>query len=441
MTISKFAFKLLAAFLILFGYQQTSLADSPAEFGNQYNLFVTDENRDQKVPLTKATEVLQGYFLEMPLKSDMQPSERTITQRELLLMFEMLKAQSKGESITLGDDELYYQSWLNARRHNWLAKAEITYKNLQEFLYRHQVSQLHANLPYHEGLVINDSEITADRFPNLPQVKSIQEKLLSQIRQLRLMGDHSEASNALEARLSGHYEAFLAAEEEIKRRESPINKIPNLPEDIKQKITENNLNQILEKQSYDYSHDAAYRQFNLTKGIMTINGRIFQPGENISFTRVLEEAPGGLSGYKMGWVIFGPKEELAYGGGLCGAATLFFTPSWRAGLEVVTRRGHSSYFSNLYPKESLGLDATIYFGSTDVVMKNNTDSPLLYYVEDNKEKKVVTLYVIGNSPYTNVEIEGPIKTGYHAYRFLRRLTQPDGNVLTQEINTRYSRIY
>lgn len=441
MTTPKRLFKIFAAFLLFFSFQHASLANSPTEFGNQYNLFVTDENRDQKISTTKAIEVLQGYFLGMPLKSDMQAPEKTITQKEFLITFEMLKAQAMGQEIKLGDEELYYQSWLNARRHNWLPKAEITYGNLQEFLYRYHVSKLHANMPYFEGLVIYDSEINADRFPTRTQVKEIQEKLLSQIRQLRLMGDHSEASNALEARLTGHYQAFLAAEEEIKQRESPINKIPNLPEDIKQKIIDNDLNQILEQQSFDYSRDAAYRKFNLTKGVSSISGRVFQPGEKISFTQVLKDAPGGLSGYQMGWVIFGDTEELAYGGGLCGAATLFFTPSWRAGLEVVTRRGHSSYFSSLYPKESLGLDATIYFGSTDVIMKNNTDSPLLYYVANDTQKQVITLYVIGNSPYTNVEVEGPIKTGYHAYKFIRRLTQPDGNILTQEINTRYSRMY
>lgn len=427
--------------LSFIGFSAATQAKAPDGFGSQYNLFVTEENRDQPVMNDKAVQILESYFLGMPLKTVVENPEKMITQKEFLITMEMLKAQKVGQTIDTSDSKLYYQTWLNARHHNWLPKPEITYGNMQEFLYRYAVSQAHDGMPYYEGLVLDNAEINADRYSKLAEVKMLQDKLLGHIQQVRLMGQTSAESAQLEAQLQAHYQAFLATEQEIIRREHPSNKIPNLPEDIKQKILDNNLNQILNQQTYYYGGDTSNRRFNLVKGAMTLNGRVYQPGEQISFTKALEEGPGGLGGYMYGWTIHGDEEEWEYGGGLCGSATMFFTPSWRAGLEIVTRRGHSSYFSNLYPKESLGLDATIYFGSTDVILKNNTASPLMFYVFDDTATKNLTMYVIGNSPYTDIQIEGPISTGRNAYKFIRRMTKPDGQVVTEELNTRYSRMY
>ena len=432
---------LFAFAFLLFGFYGQTEAKSPDGFGAQYNLFVTEENKDQPVPTYKGIEILESFFLGMPLKATMENPEDMMSQQEFLVAFELMRARQMGQEVLASDSKLYYQTWLNARRHNWLPKPEMTYQNMQEFLYRYQVSQMHAGMPYYQGLVVDNAEITADKYGKMAEVKMLQEKLLSHLRQVRLMADSSQDSANLEVLLDSHYQAFLAVEAEIIRREHPTNKIPNMPDDIKQKVWDNNLNQILNQLTYSYSRDTSNRQFNLVKGAMTLNGRVYQPGEEIGFTKALEEGPGGLGGYMHGWTIHGDEEEWEYGGGLCGSATMFFTPSWRAGLEIVTRRGHSSYFSNLYPKESLGLDATIYFGSTDVIMKNNTSSPILYYLHDNKDTKEITMYVIGNSPYTDIKIEGPISTGYHSYKFIRHMTKPDGTVVTEDLNTRYSRMY
>ncbi len=438
---SRSAKALLLFSLAFFGFHSNTSAKSPENFAGQYNLFVTAENRDKPVPAAKGIQVLESFFSSMPLKGNMSNPDDMMSQQEFLIAFEMIKSEAEGKEITLPDSKLYYQAWLNARRHNWLPKPEMTYESMQEFLYRYQVSQSHADMPYYEGLVLERSEINADRFTTVAEVKKIQSKLLSHINELKLMSGSSQEADSLLTRLQGYFQDFLETEKEIIRRNSPANKIPNLPEDIKQKITENGLGQILNQMTYNYSRDTSNRRFNVIKGAMTLNGRVYQPGEEISFTRALEEGPGGLKGFDWGWTIHGAEEKWEYGGGLCGSATLFFTPSWRGGLEIVSRRNHSSYFSNLYPPESLGIDATIYFGSTDVIMKNNTPSPLLYYVYDNTTTKEITLYVIGNSPYIDIKIEGPIKMGTNSFRFLRHMTLPDGQVITETVNSRYSKIY
>jgi len=291
---------------------------------------------------------------------------------------------------------------------------------------------------------LNVDEITIERFGNMAQVNAIQAKLSGQLRRLRAeyrtVGDSDDNLAELIQRIESYSEGFSRVEAEIKEREHPVNKIPDLPEDIKQKILDNDLNHVMQSTTYNYTSNIYNRQFNLVKGASQFNGRVFQPGEDISFTQVLQEGEGGLSGYLSGWVIKGDEEEWEYGGGLCGSATIFFTPSWEAGLEIVSRRGHSSYYSNLYPEESMWADATIYFGHTDVIMRNNTNSPIMFYAKDNPEAKEITMYVIGNPIYTNVEIEGPYVSGNYG-KFIRHMTLPDGTVISDTLETRYNRIY
>jgi len=415
-------------------------AAAPAGYTMPYNLFVSGENYNQEVPLEKGMQVLESYFSEMPLKPNMQTADQMMTQREFILSFELLRAEAEGVVLEGSDAQVYQQAWLDARRHNWLPEANLTYGTMQEFLYRYDVSQEHAGIPYYEGLVSEMIEINMQRYTSIPQVKNIRLTLLSHINELRLISKDSDEAVQLTEKLRSYYLKFAEVEQQLIELEHPTNKIKNLPDDIRQKIVDNNLNQVMAQMSYSYANNIYNRQFNVVKGAMQLNGRVFQPGENISFTQVLKEGDGGLGGYLSGWAIIGGEEEWTYGGGLCGSATLFFTPSWHAGLEIVARRGHSSYYTDLYPEESKWADATIFFGQTDVIMKNNTSSPVLYYVSDDPEAKEITLYVIGNSPYTEVEIDGPYSSGRYG-KFYRNMALPSGEVITDTLETSYSRIY
>ncbi len=433
---------LFSAFFIPFTGNASAAA--PESYGQAYNLFVTEENRDQPVPLEKGIHVLESYLTQQPLNGELHSSEEMMNQRDLLIAFSRMEASLKGETLEGSDKEIYYAAWLNARRKGWLPNVNINYGTFQDFLYRHEVSEKHNDMAYHEGLVLSPSEITIERFGSMAEVNAIQGKLSDQLRKLkteqRVMGDNDDDLEVLIQKLEIYLANFKRVEDEIKEREHPTNKIPNLPEDIKQMILDNDLNTVMDSITYNYANNIYNRQFNLVKGASQFNGRVFQPGEEISFTQVLKEGDGGLSGYLSGWVIKGDEEEWEYGGGLCGSATVFFTPAWRAGLEIVSRRGHSSYFSNLYPEDSMWADATIYFGYTDVIMKNNTNSPIMFYAQDNPEAKEITMYVIGNPVYTSVEIEGPYVSGHYG-KYIRHMTLPDGTVISEPLETSYSRIY
>ena len=165
---------------------------------------------------------------------------------------------------------------------------------------------------------------------------------------------------------------------------------------------------------------------------------IYMPGDVMDFMEELSDK--NWWDYKWGWVIINGASEWLLGGGLCGSATLVFNPSWKAGLQIIKRYPHSLYYDELYPE--VGLDATIYRGShKNLKIRNNTEDPIIYYLEDDPDRQVVTLYIIGNSPYKNITIEGPIKVDRTTYKWIRRMEKPDGTVNTAELVTKYWGVY
>lgn len=414
------------------------MAQSPAEFGRDLGLYVHQGNRDAPVPKDRGMQVLRNFFPD-GLLNDYDTNRQFLNQREFLLLFEKRRRSVEEEPIKLSDDTLYKQFWLKARRNNWLPDTTLTYGSLQEFLYRYSVSQKHGEIAYYEGLVLDEKEINAKQFTSIRQVREIIKKLTAHGEELKKLTKPTEADRVLRSQLDKYRQKFGELEEELKILQHPLNLIPDLPQDIRDKIVANDLNEILSQISYNYSKNTANRIHNLTKGLSKISGQVYQPGDTIDLTQ--EVGRDGWGMYKYGWVIIGGGEEWQFGGGLCGVATVTFTPSWWAGLEIIKRFPHSSYYRSLYPKESLGIDATIYRGGKNLILRNSLDSPILYYVKDDSEKMELTMYVIGNSSYANIEIEGPILVKRNTYKWIRRMEGFDGKVTEDELVTRYSAIY
>lgn len=430
---------LIALVCMLFLSPAKASAQSPNDFGREFGLFVHQQNQNLAVPRGKGMQVLESYFAGAPLSASYDDSKQFMSQREFLLDFEKHRLAAEGKEATVSDEVLYPMAWLRARRYGWLPNTKLTYETMQEFLYRYSVSQKHGGLPYYEGLVLNEDEISTDQYKSIAQVKEITKNLSEHKAELEKLKRPTNTQQSLLVALGSYESSFINLEKELEIMEHPLNKIPNLPDDIRQKIIDNDLNQVLDTITYDYSHNNANRIHNMTTGAEQINGKVFQPDEIIDFTDILGQ--NGWYIYKNGWVIFGGEEVWQFGGGLCGSATLTFTPSWRSGLEIISRFPHSAYYRSLYPEESLGLDATIYRGHKNLVMKNTTGSPLLYYVYNDHEKMQITEYLIGNSPYQNIDIEGPIYEGRNTYKWIRRMTRFDGTVVEDELVTKYGVVY
>ena len=54
---------------------------------------------------------------------------------------------------------------------------------------------------------------------------------------------------------------------------------------------------------------------------------------------------------------------------------------------------------------------------------------------------MLTVNLIGNSPYKSVEIEGPIQINRTTYKWIRKMENFDGTVNVEELVSRYGGVY
>lgn len=412
-------------------------AQTPSGYGSEFGLFVDSKNKNLGVPIGKGEQVLQSFFEGVPLKA-VQTTEYKgfMSQKDFLLSFEKLRLEHEEEGVQGSDEELYRLAWLKARRLGWLPNTQLTFESVQDFFYRYSVSKKHDGVAYYEGLVLEEGDISINNFNSIGQVRNINERLENHVTYLENLEKPTREQAGLLANLNSYSESFVAVERELEEMEHPLNKISNLPEDIRQKIIDNDLNEILGQIEYDYSKNKAYRKHNLVTGISNLSGRVYRPGEEMDFYDVLSANGWGV--YRSGYAIIGGKEQLILGGGVCGSASLAFGPSWLSGLDITKRHSHSIYYQGLYPE--IGLDATIFGRQKNLKVKNNTNSPILYYIQNNPEEQTITVFVIGNSPYKNIEIEGPIKINWNTYKWVRKMEKFDGTVVVDELVSRYGAI-
>lgn len=114
------------------------------------------------------------------------------------------------------------------------------------------------------------------------------------------------------------------------------------------------------------------RTENLVIGTGRVTGVLVKPGETFSLLEILSPF-NAANGYNQSGVVENGFEAKAYGGGLSQLSTTLFNAGFEAGLEDITHKPHSRWFSR-YPE---GREATLYEGSVDMQFKNTTDHGVL----------------------------------------------------------------
>lgn len=129
-----------------------------------------------------------------------------------------------------------------------------------------------------------------------------------------------------------------------------------------------------------YFVNAGNRGHNINLASSRLNDTILMPGDTFSYLKVV--GPYGASnGYLPAPIYLNGDTATANGGGVCQLASTLYNAQLRAGLETVSRRGHT-FAPNYVPK---GLDATVYSTTTDYKFKNNHEYPIyiVSYVKGN----------------------------------------------------------
>jgi vancomycin resistance protein YoaR len=158
--------------------------------------------------------------------------------------------------------------------------------------------------------------------------------------------------------------------------------------------------------------DSPGRVDNLRMASDAVSGTMLGPGEVFSFNELAEPLD-----YFETKVIVNGRVDYADGGGLCQVASTLYMAGNYAGLRTVERHPHYSELPYIRP----GFDATVWFGSLDLKLKNNTDSHVLF-LEWVDENGYVNAEVWGRPTGKQVEMNSEMVSSS---------TDAEGNPVTQ----------
>ena len=153
--------------------------------------------------------------------------------------------------------------------------------------------------------------------------------------------------------------------------------------------------------TYYGSHDSPNRVHNIKLSSSRTNNYIIVSGEVFSLLSVLGDF-GRSSGYKEAFVLYNGELDPQFGGGSCQIASTFYNAALLAGLEIIERHNHGIYFT-IYP---LGRDASIYTGSRDLKIRNNTSHPI--YIKAYATDRKLTYQVYGTPTSRKISFSRPM---------------------------------
>ncbi len=145
---------------------------------------------------------------------------------------------------------------------------------------------------------------------------------------------------------------------------------------------------------------SANRKHNVQLSAEACNNVILLPGEEFSYNNTTGSRTAA-KGYKNAPTYVAGQSVDDIGGGICQTSSTIYYAVLHTALEVVERHDHQ--FNTGYV--TLGMDATVYFGSLDFRFRNNTDYPV---------KIVTNSYDSNGKRYLNVQIYGTNPEGIYA---------------------------
>lgn len=157
----------------------------------------------------------------------------------------------------------------------------------------------------------------------------------------------------------------------------------------------------------NYAGSIENRAFNVYHGASKINGVLIPPGEVFSFNKTVGDITAA-TGFKQAYVIKSGRTVLDDGGGICQVSTTLFRAALNAGLPIVNRVAHAYRVTYYEQGFAPGLDATIFYPSTDFQFRNDTPNHLL--IQTTIVGTTITIDLYGTSDGRTVELSKPVIT-------------------------------
>jgi len=195
-----------------------------------------------------------------------------------------------------------------------------------------------------------------------------------------------------------------------------------------QDVTANDLTGIDSRIGYFVTHfnpGDVGRTLTVRKAISIIDGHVLEPGAIFSVNDVVGERTAAR-GFGIGHVFVDGKMEKEVGGGMCQVATTLFNASMLADLKIVERFQHVRTIPYVDP----GRDATVWFGTKDFKIQNDTTAPLYISYITTYSRAIVALYGKGTPGRKVVLVNHYRELGPRHFTgvFYRIVHEPDNTV-------------
>jgi vancomycin resistance protein YoaR len=128
------------------------------------------------------------------------------------------------------------------------------------------------------------------------------------------------------------------------------------------------------------------RNFNLKLAASKLNGHVIPAGAEFSFNDVVGDRTE-KEGYKIAHVISAGEMIDGLAGGTCQISTTLYGAAFFAGLDIVSQTPHSR--PSVYVP--MGFDATVVYPTTDLVLKNPYDFPVVIHYRVARGEAVVEI--------------------------------------------------
>ncbi|MCX7800891.1 MAG: VanW family protein [Fimbriimonadales bacterium] len=118
------------------------------------------------------------------------------------------------------------------------------------------------------------------------------------------------------------------------------------------------------------------RNANIRAASRKIDGWVLMPGERFSFNGVVGKRTID-KGFREAGIYVNGRHDTGVGGGICQVSTTLYNAALLANLKIVRRANHSLPV----PYAPVGRDATVNYGSQDLVVENSTEGPIALSLE------------------------------------------------------------
>lgn len=205
------------------------------------------------------------------------------------------------------------------------------------------------------------------------------------------------------------------------------------------------------KQRSGFAQVNENRLWNMQLAVRDIDGLLLCPGQIFNFWNRVAR-PTVANGFREGPTLVGNRLMTDVGGGLCQISTTLFQALLLANCEILERHNHSIDAHGETRFFTLGQDATVAYGYKNLIVRNNSQVPLLLRLRVMEEKAMVVGSVWGTQPQpvevkvsSNVletlsppSIHGMLGWSVETIRYVRQVECP---TTEWEVNYRTTDIY